>query len=202
MLYFCRQSLSGDENIRTHNKALRQRVYSLLFDVVSDMKNTDKSKLPEFEYNKYGKPYFSSYPDVHFNISHCREMAVCSVFDTENGVDIEYIRNYPERVPNRAFSDRERKQLEQSSRAESMFFRIWTLKESYVKALGIGISYPLNTAEFVVGDDSIQSFVKGNYHFKQILIGDSHVCSLCLKGQGSNSVFRLENENEVFSFDL
>ncbi|MFR4393406.1 MAG: 4'-phosphopantetheinyl transferase superfamily protein [Ruminococcus callidus] len=29
---------------------------------------------------------------------------------------------------------------------DESFFRLWTLKESFVKALGIGISYPLHTA--------------------------------------------------------
>ncbi|MGN0621466.1 MAG: 4'-phosphopantetheinyl transferase family protein [Porcipelethomonas sp.] len=201
MLYFCRRDPEEDENKSEHNKMLRQKVYGLLLSAVRE-NGIVCEELPELKYNSYGKPYFSLYPDLHFNISHSRGMAVCAMHNVENGVDIEYIRHYSERVPRRAFSERERQILSQSSRADSMFFRIWTLKESYVKALGIGISYPLNTAEFLIDNDLISSNVKGDYHFNQILIGDSHVCSLCLKGKGQNSVFRLENEKEIFSFEL
>ncbi len=202
MLYFYRRSFDKDETLSEHNKILRQTVYNLLYNTVMKQKQLNDCSELQFKYNKYGKPYFRLYPDVFFNISHCREMAVCSIDDVENGVDIELIRNYPVRVPEKAFSEREKEMLAQSSRADSMFFRIWTLKESYVKALGIGISYPLNTAEFLIENDCISSFVSGDYHFKQILIGESHVCSLCLKGAGRNSVIRLKNENEFFCLDL
>lgn len=200
MLYFCRRDLKKDKELSEHNKHLRRSVYGLLLKAVNQH-GINCRELPKLDYNEYGKPYFSEYPDLHFNISHCREMAVCAVGETEIGVDIEYVRRYSERVPRRAFSENERKILSQSSRADSMFFRLWTLKESYVKALGIGISYPLNKAEFII-DDGIRSYVDGDYHFKQILIGDSHICSLCIQGSGQNSVFKLENENEVFSFEL
>ena len=64
-----------------------------------------------------------------------------------------------------------------------MFFRIWTLKESFVKALGIGISYPLKSAEFLINDDIIMSVGCDGYSFTQIIVNQKFVCSLCLKRQ-------------------
>ena len=45
-----------------------------------------------YRLNKYGKPYFEDYPDIHFSVSHCREMAVCAFSESNVGCDIEMIR--------------------------------------------------------------------------------------------------------------
>ena len=86
-------------------------------------------------------------------------------------------------VIRRAFSEKEKYILENSADSDQMFFRIWTLKESFVKALGIGISYPLKSAEFLINDDIIMSVGCDGYSFTQIIVNQKFVCSLCLKRQ-------------------
>ena len=46
---------------------------------------------PIFEYGKHGKPFIIGYPDIHFNISHCREAVLCVVSSRPVGVDVSAI---------------------------------------------------------------------------------------------------------------
>ena len=83
----------------------------------------------------------------------------------------------------RAFSPKEAELVEASEQSERdlMFFRLWTLKEAYVKTLGTGISYPLDTAEFLFEDNRIITDIAG-YKFRQYIIGGGeYVVSVCEK---------------------
>ena len=70
---------------------------------------------------------------------------------TEVGVDVEKIRPYPPRMPRRILAPSEQEQLLKSENREDLFFRFWTLKESYGKALGVGIGYPFREIHFQLG---------------------------------------------------
>ncbi|NCA84921.1 MAG: 4'-phosphopantetheinyl transferase superfamily protein [Clostridia bacterium] len=96
------------------------------------------------------KPYFNQHPEIHFNVSHSGRWIVTALSDAPVGVDVEKVRNANLAVARRFFATEEYLQLttknEESQR--SFFFDLWTLKESYLKALGTGLTRPLNT--FVV----------------------------------------------------
>ena len=50
------------------------------------------TELPIFEYDEHGKPSIVGHPEIHFNLSHCREAAVCIISDHPVGVDVESVR--------------------------------------------------------------------------------------------------------------
>ncbi|WP_298483330.1 4'-phosphopantetheinyl transferase superfamily protein [uncultured Ruminococcus sp.] len=135
--------------------------------------------LPEIARDSHGKPFFPDVPQLHFNLSHCRGLAVCGVSDRPIGVDAEEIRPLRERVLRRAFSPEETRTVRESQHPDEYFFRLWTLKESYVKAIGVGISYPLQTLSFVLDGDSIQTSVSG-WQFGQFLVQPGWVVSCCV----------------------
>lgn len=116
--------------------------FSLLADMLSQHFgiNLSKEKISE---NEYGKPELSG-ENVYFNISHSNGAVVCAVSDKPVGVDIEYIKEMRPGIINRCFTDNEKKAI-LSSRD---FYRLWTLKEAYVKMLGLGISHTLSLIEF------------------------------------------------------
>jgi phosphopantetheinyl transferase len=89
-------------------------------------------------YGKNGKPYLRD-GSVYFNLSHSGEYVVLAVSDREVGVDIEKIKPYPKKVATRFFTQKEQAWLESESTDEN-FFRIWTGKESVMKAAGQGLS--------------------------------------------------------------
>lgn len=134
---------------------------------------------------EYGKPYLADYPDVKYNISHADGISACIVSDSECGIDCEKVRKLREGVLRRAFSEREREIIAGAAEEERdlLFFRLWTLKESYIKAIGTGLSYPLETAEFLPSSREIHTNIKG-YHFKQYLLRENKfVVSLCTKSR-------------------
>lgn len=99
-----------------------------------------------FCYNPQGKPSIESPGDcrLHFNLAHSASMAVCAVAtESPVGIDLERInrRRDFDGVASRFFNEAETcvlRNLPDPQRAEA-FYRIWTQKEAYVKALGGGI---------------------------------------------------------------
>lgn len=139
-------------------------------------------------HNDYGKPSLTEFPKIKYNLSHANGIAVCLISHRECGVDCEAVRPYRPNVVKRAFSENEKLLIENTAENERdlLFFRLWTLKEAYVKAIGIGISYPMNTVEFSFSDNKITSSVKG-YKFKQyILKNGKFIVSVCQKTERSN----------------
>ena len=95
---------------------------------------------PVFEYGEHGKPAISGHPDIHFNMSHCREAVICVVSDQPVGVDIESIHRYSESLARYVMSDKEMEQILHAENPALVFTQLWTRKEAAVKRSGYGIS--------------------------------------------------------------
>lgn len=109
----------------------------------------------EVERDSRGKPRLVGRPGVHFNIAHCPRAVAVVVADQAVGVDVEEIRARDPYVAARCFDASELARVEAAPDPDREFFRHWTLKESYVKALGAGLSYPLRAVRFVVSADGM-----------------------------------------------
>jgi 4'-phosphopantetheinyl transferase len=92
-------------------------------------------------------------PDLRFNLSHTHGLVACAVsVGREVGVDVEDIdRQVTYELPERFFSAREVADLRALPRGEQdvVFFDYWTLKESYIKARGLGLALPLGQFTFI-----------------------------------------------------
>ena len=95
------------------------------------------TELPVFEYGEHGKPVIVGHPDIHFNLSHCREAAICVVSNQPVGVDIETIRPFKESLARYVMNDDE---LQQINGSALEFTKLWTRKEAAVKRSGHGIN--------------------------------------------------------------
>lgn len=105
-----------------------------------------------FELGCFGKPYLAGI-GLHFNLSHSDDtllLAVCNFADI--GVDLEVIkpRHHLENLVERCFSPRESAYWHALSGEERLqvFFRLWTKKEAFVKAVGRGLALGLAQCEF------------------------------------------------------
>jgi 4'-phosphopantetheinyl transferase len=105
----------------------------------------------QFVINEYGKPALA-YPQgthVHFNLSHSGELALYAfAYDRQVGIDVEYKRSdidY-EAIARVSFSPDEQAVLRSlpSHVKQEAFYNCWTRKEAYIKALGKGLSHPLD----------------------------------------------------------
>ena len=128
-----------------------------------------------------GKPYLKD-AGVCFNLSHAGSYAVCAV-GPDPGCDIEKIRPVREDVARRFFHPEEFALLQAEPDAavrERLFFRLWTLKESYIKATGKGLSQPLGS--FCVLWDEAGPFLKGlrdRYTLKEYAAPEGYACAVC-----------------------
>lgn len=94
--------------------------------------------------NRCGKPYFLERPMLHFSLSHSGEYVLCAISDAPVGCDVERICVPDLRVAARFFSEEENRLLSQAADRSELFYRIWTCKESYLKAIGTGFYTPLS----------------------------------------------------------
>jgi 4'-phosphopantetheinyl transferase len=108
-------------------------------------------------------------PRLRFNLSHTAQLVACVVTaERDVGIDVECVRDgrFVERVANRCFSRLEREALSlvpRRNRAE-VFFDYWTLKESYVKARGLGLAAPLDEFSFHLSHGAPPAISFGDVH--------------------------------------
>ncbi len=96
-----------------------------------------------------GKPSLRESSRIRFNTSHSGQMALYAfTLGCEVGVDVEQIRKLDdaESLASRFFSPGEISELLSLNPKEmtQAFFRCWTRKEAYIKAVGGGLSIPLS----------------------------------------------------------
>lgn len=109
-----------------------------------------------FPTNEYGKPAAEPECGLRFNLSDSDDLVVCLVArEREVGVDVE-VREQAEGilgVARKVFSTGEREQLD-ALEGEAQMERglaLWTLKEAYIKARGMGMALPLREISFLFG---------------------------------------------------
>lgn len=103
-----------------------------------------------FDKNEYGKPFLKHFDDFHYNISHAGEWVVCATHNMSVGIDIEHVKPIDVNIAKRFFAENEYNDLMSihGSQRLSYFYDLWTLKESYIKTLGKGLSVPLDSFSF------------------------------------------------------
>lgn len=157
--------LSDDE--RARHSRFRYDRDRRLFLVAHALLHTTLSEFgslqPEawrFRTNEHGKPFLDPAegdPPLRFNLTHATGLAACAVCRGASvGIDVESIeRKTGPGLADRFFAPAEQAQLVglEGKALRRAFFDIWTLKESYVKARGIGVSLPLRSFAFTLPAD-------------------------------------------------
>ena len=101
-----------------------------------------------FSYTRYGKPFLKQEGNnIRFNVTHSRGLALFAVAcGREIGIDVEFIdKSFPiVKTAQQVFSPNECYQLQtlEPDLQAASFFRGWTLREAYLKAIGTGFAYP------------------------------------------------------------
>ena len=111
-----------------------------------------------FESDSNGKPYIQGYNNLSFNLSHSGDRVMCVICDRGNnithdealhsglGCDVERIRKIDFKLADRFFHPEEIAQIKAQTDEQQktdLFFKIWTMKESLIKANGLGLKMGL-----------------------------------------------------------
>jgi 4'-phosphopantetheinyl transferase len=108
----------------------------------------------QFQSGAFGKPAIAgeqAKTGLQFSISHTRGCAACTIACHDVGVDVETAgRDADLGVARRFFAPEECALLcdQSETRRPALFFRIWTLKEAFIKATGEGLHRPLESFSF------------------------------------------------------
>ncbi|MBQ7637329.1 MAG: 4'-phosphopantetheinyl transferase superfamily protein [Clostridia bacterium] len=169
---------STDKFLQKRDRLLSVGAWALL------MKALDGEDPGKVLFGENGKPYFEN-SGVFFNLSHSGNMAMCSVSESVIGCDIEMKKDVDMRVARRFFYRTEIELLESLQTYEEKkdtFFRLWTLKESFMKATGLG--FKLALSDFCVYFENsvpkvFQNVDKREYFFKEYFINEKYASAVC-----------------------
>lgn len=162
-------------------------VRSLLGELLLRVQITRLLQLPNheivFDANPYGKPYLTGHP-LEFNLSHAGDWVVCVLSSQPVGIDIEEIKAVDISIAERFFTKKEYADLLEKTAEErqSYFYELWTLKESYIKAIGLGLSLPLDSFSFRITSNDIvvvDSQPRADFFFKQYHVDCKYKLSVC-----------------------
>lgn len=176
--------------------------------------------------DEHNKPVLKDNSTISFNVSHQGSYTVLAgeIRDVRLGVDVmalEYTggKSLSEffRIMNSNFSLAEWKEIRGSASEKSeteqisMFCRHWALKESYVKALGVGIVVDLRSIDFRTNSELSQDSVitdtalyidgiKQNWLFEETLLDSQHCVAVALQ-ENDNSLRLHNNTFEIMNYD-
>jgi len=156
---------------------LKKAILSKYLKITMDAVHLCKQKL--------GKPtLISPKNSLDFNVAHSNNFFVCAIADSGLiGVDVEEINEIDLQTALEFCCNSELVHLNTCNDIERRinFFKLWTLKEAYVKAIGKGLSYPLKYICFDLMDLSSVK-IKGNASKKwlfNINKVDNYILSIC-----------------------
>jgi 4'-phosphopantetheinyl transferase len=155
-----------------------------------------------FADTEYGRPEITtSHPAIRglvFNVSHTKDCIVLAVTrDRALGVDVESLQKSRAGLDlaTRVFTPREVAFMRAlpDTRHPEHFLELWTLKEAYIKARGMGLSLAPERFGFELADDSTLSIyldadlndAADRWWFQQWRLTDDHILALCCERQST-----------------
>jgi len=149
----------------------------------------------EIAYSDHGKPYFLGAP-YQFSLSHSHERVLCAIGKQAVGCDVEYIRDIDITIAKRMFTEDEYKILAQAKNEEEqkmLFFRLWTLKESYAKMMGEGIKKtPDSCGIDLFGDRPRMMHNHDKCSFEEFFLHDEYAYSVCSKSPYTSKFMQVD----------
>lgn len=135
----------------------------------------------KYKYNEYGKPYVDELNHFHFNISHSESWVVGAIHEEEVGIDVEKVRPIDTTMIKNIFTEEEFNYLNSLNVEQQLdvFYELWTIKESFVKWIGKGLTIPLNS--FVINKNTIfyDDMLSNEVYYKKFTIGKDYKLSCC-----------------------
>ncbi|USB34370.1 4'-phosphopantetheinyl transferase superfamily protein [Paenibacillus sp. YPG26] len=140
----------------------------------------------EFGSNLHGKPILMGDDlNIGFNVSHSGDWVVLAAGSSGRiGIDIERVNEMDLATAKQFYTEDEYNFIMKHESAEARllrFFQIWTAKESYIKAMGQGLSIPLNIFSTVDGDRMAEKQLIGGepWYFRPYSLEEGYLLTAC-----------------------
>jgi len=213
----CKKWLSDDEIIRYTNYYFeKDRREYLLGKILTRFVLSFYTEIPAekliFKKNDFGKPVLKNASNIAFNLSHCSGVNVLAVSMAGSvGIDLERLNRKHASLSliNSFCSPTELSDFSgvDDKNRVNRFFLLWTLKESFVKSLGKGLSFPLADVTFDLNEEtnnmSLSRSIDNGLKFwdsETIFFCDDYLCTSMLLSSNvvmpDKKYYRIiENEN-------
>jgi 4'-phosphopantetheinyl transferase len=136
-----------------------------------------------FEAGLYGKPHLRGLP-LHFNLSHSGHLVMLAISSTDVGADVEQVAARPDllAIADRFFAPGEGAALRALpvSGQVAGFYRLWTLKESFMKATGEGFSAGIQSFDLSEGLTA-NTLVHAGWNLRIVDAGEGFVSAVCYR---------------------
>ena len=155
-----------------------------------------------FDYGADKKPYLKD-GRLFFNLSHSGIWAVCAVAGYEVGCDVEQVAPIDLKLARRFLPEEYADILSQPTAEErlELFYRYWTLKESFLKATGLGMKLPMDRFQIRLGTEIsvIQSVDGRRYTFREYDDLPGCRCALCAAGECRDTELRIVDLQKILA---
>lgn len=153
-----------------------ESAYAFLKEKLSDYLKINSEEIEIRKDNK-GCPHIVDIENIYISISHTEGLIACAFSDSRVGVDVEKVKPRRKSVEKRVFTENETVLLNNAENEDKAFFTLWTLKESYLKAIGTGFADNAKTVEFISIENPIKADKKDFGFFTECF--DGYVISVC-----------------------
>ena len=146
---------------------------------------TEEMLAEEIQKEQHGKPFLKNHPDIHFNISHCEGLVACAFSDAPVGVDVERIAEFKDSIVRKVLTKEEQEFLalyKEKEEYNELFFRFWTLKESWLKQDGSGFFRSPQEISFALESNEQTFKVRSSdpkFFFYQCKVKGDCILSVC-----------------------
>ena len=185
----------GNETVRRRSLAV-----AMLLHYGLQQAGLDATELA-FAHNEEGKPYLAG-ETLCFNLSHSGEWAVCAIAGGEVGCDVEKVTQCKLGVAERFFCREEYDDIAAQPLGEAQadrFFRYWTLKESFMKATGLGMKLGFDTFRIELGDSICvrHTVNEQTYSFCEFADLPGYKCALCVAGERADATLHMVDLKDI-----
>lgn len=121
-----------------------------------------------------GKPFLAD-GSFCFNLSHSSHFAACAISNHSVGLDVQLLSPCRDDAVRRFFTQREQEFVFGAEQPGEAFTRLWCRKESYLKAVGLGLRMKLDSFDLSGSDPTISD--KGiTYSIREYRVDDLFFC--------------------------
>ncbi len=171
------ERLAKIERLKKQDDKFRCLGAGLLINYVKQRFGIDDEIMIE----KNGKPHFKN-AKISFNLSHSGNYVVIVVSDYNIGIDIQRMEKRNSLIAEKNFCASECDYINENDNYEikrQRFHEIWTIKEAYLKNIGIGLRKPLNSFEVDLGEKGPRIIDNPGYSILQMKIDSMYIMAIC-----------------------